>query len=131
MNKKPIKKVRAMDRFSFAQMTSNGNGKTSASGTMGVLVVTTGTLAFILGVIDKMFFSDDVDIITQTIVFTGIGASLLGLRKYKAETNGTTIELDNNQNTYEIMNTNTPETYPCGCPVGCTCGNCQDCTPNS
>ena len=102
--KKTIKE--AMNTFSFAQMTSNGDGKTSASGTMGVLVVLVGTFAFLLGIIDKMFFSHDVDIITQTIVFTGIGASLLGLRKYKS-----TIPVN-----------------ACDCPEGCNCGNCERCS---
>jgi hypothetical protein len=65
-------------------MTSNGDGKTSASGTMGVLIVVVGCLSFLLGAIDRIFFSHSIDIMTQTIVFTGIGAGLLGLKKWKA-----------------------------------------------
>lgn len=72
------------NRFSFAQMTSNGDGKTSASGTMGVLIVVVGCLSFLLGAVDRIFFSHSIDIMTQTIVFTGIGAGLLGLKKWKA-----------------------------------------------
>lgn len=72
------------NRFSFAQMTSNDGGKTSASGTMGVLIVVVGCLAFLLGAVDRIFFSHSIDIMTQTIVFTGIGAGLLGLKKWKA-----------------------------------------------
>jgi hypothetical protein len=72
------------NRFSFAQMTSNGDGKTSASGSMGVLIVIIGCLSFLLGAIDRIFFSHSIDIMTQTIVFTGIGAGLLGLKKWKA-----------------------------------------------
>lgn len=71
----------AIDRFSFAQMTSNSDGKTSGSGTMGVLICTIGCLTFLLGCIDKMFINKDIDILTQTIIFTGIGAALLGYRK--------------------------------------------------
>jgi hypothetical protein len=71
------------NRFSFAQMTSNSDGKTSASGTMGSLIVVVGCLAFLLGAIDRIFFSQSVDIMTQTVVFTGIGAGLLGVKKWK------------------------------------------------
>ena len=71
----------SIDRFSFAQMTSNSDGKTSGSGTMGVLVCTVGSLVFLLGAIDKMFLSKDIDILNQAIVFTLIGAGLLGYRK--------------------------------------------------
>jgi hypothetical protein len=76
------KQIKAMiDRFSFAQMTSNENGKTSASGTMGVVICIIGTLCFFLGCVDKMFLNKDIDVITQSIIFVGIGAGLLGYRK--------------------------------------------------
>jgi hypothetical protein len=71
----------AMERFSFAQLTSNSDGKTSGSGTMGILICTIGCITFFLGCLDKMFISHDIDILTQTIIFTGIGAALLGYRK--------------------------------------------------
>jgi len=76
-----------IDKFSFAQMTSNDTGKTSGSGTMGVLICTVGSLSFLLGVMDKIFFTHNIDIMTQTIVFTGIGASLLAVRKMKGSNN--------------------------------------------
>jgi hypothetical protein len=82
MIKKKIQDFKnAVDRFSFAQMTSNSDGKTSGSGTMGILICTIGCLTFLLGCIDKMFINNDIDILTQTIIFTGIGAALLGYRK--------------------------------------------------
>lgn len=77
--KKELKSM--IERFSFAQMTSNENGKTSASGTMGVLISFIGTLCFLLGCIDKMFLGNDIDVITQSIIFVGIGVGLLGYRK--------------------------------------------------
>jgi hypothetical protein len=76
------KLLERIDKFSFAQMTSNESGKTSASGTMGVIICTIGTLCFLIGCLDKVFVSKDIDIITQSIIFVGIGASLLGLRKF-------------------------------------------------
>ncbi len=82
MFKKKIQDIKnAIDRFSIAQMTSNSTGKTSGSGTMGILICTIGCLTFLLGCIDKMFINHDIDILTQTIVFTSIGAALLGYRK--------------------------------------------------
>jgi hypothetical protein len=72
---------KAIERFSFAQMTSNNDGKTSGSGTMGVLICTVGALCFLLGCADKMFIGKDIDILNQAIVFTLIGAGLLGYRK--------------------------------------------------
>ena len=76
-----------INKFSFAQMTSNESGKTSASGTMGVLICTVGTLCFLLGCVDKLFISKDIDVITQSIIFVGIGVSLLGVRKVIAPNN--------------------------------------------
>lgn len=57
-------------------MTSNSDGKTSASGTMGVLICTIGSISFLYG-----SFVKDGDILLQAVVFTGIGAGLLGYRK--------------------------------------------------
>jgi len=111
--KKHVKEM--MERFSFAQMTSNADGKTSSSGTMGVLICTVGAVCFLLGCIDKMWLSKDVDIITQSIIFTSIGAGLLGLRKYQ--------EMNNNS-TDAVKESGSNE---CQCPEGCKCGNCEKC----
>ena len=89
-----MKKIFNLNKFSFAQMTSNSDGKTSASGTMGVLVCTIGTLCFLIGCLDKVFINKDIDIITQSIIFVGIGAGLLGLRKTTAELNNNKIQED-------------------------------------
>lgn len=70
-----------INKFSFAQMTSNSDGKTSGSGTMGILICTVGTLCFLLGCIDKLFINNDIDVITQSLIFVGIGAGMLGFRK--------------------------------------------------
>ena len=70
-----------INKFSFPQMTANADGKTSGSGTMGILICTIGALCFLLGAIDKMWVSHTIDIMTQSIIFVGIGAGLLGYRK--------------------------------------------------
>jgi hypothetical protein len=81
-----------INKFSIAQMTSNDSGKTSGSGTMGILICTIGCLSFLLGVLDKIFFTNDIDIMSQTIIFTGIGASLLAVRKVKDADKTTVVE---------------------------------------
>jgi hypothetical protein len=70
-----------ISKFSFAEMCSNENGKTSGSGTVGIVVSLIGTLCFLLGSLDKMFFSGTVDILTQSILVITIGVGLLGYRK--------------------------------------------------
>lgn len=80
-----MKMIKEMiNKFSFAQMTSNESGKTSGSGTMGVLICTIGTLCFFMGCIDAMFITGKIDILTQTVVFVGLGVALLGIRKSSA-----------------------------------------------
>jgi hypothetical protein len=39
-----------------------------------------------LGCIDKIFFSQNIDIITLSIVFVGLGSALLSYRKFKSAT---------------------------------------------
>jgi len=78
MNLKPN-----ISKFSFGELTSNSNGKTSGSGTAGLYIVFIGGVCFLLGCIDKMFLDKSVDIITQSIILIGIGAGLLGYRKSK------------------------------------------------
>ena len=107
--------IAAMDVFSFAQMTSNNNGKTSGSGTAGLYIIFIGGICFLLGCIDKMFLDKTVDIITQSIVLVGIGASLLGYRKSKDSSEE--IEISKIEN----------GVADCTCPDGCTCGNCERC----
>lgn len=77
------KLIANMEKFSFAQLTSNSNGKTSGSGTAGLYIVFIGGLCFLLGCIDKMFLDKSIDILTQSIVMVSIGAALLGYRKSK------------------------------------------------
>ena len=72
-----------INKFSFSQMTSNTNGKTSGSGTAGLYIVAIGGVCFLLGCLDKMFFTKTIDIVTQSVILIGIGATLLGFRKSK------------------------------------------------
>jgi len=84
-------------KFSFGQMTSNKDGKTSGSGTMGVYIVLIGGLCFLLGAIDAAFITKSPTIMLQSIIFVGIGAGLLGYRKAK----GSKIDPTNNTETFD------------------------------
>ena len=72
-----------INKFSFSELCSNGNGKTSGSGTAGLYIVAIGGLCFLIGCIAKVFVTSASDIITQSILFTTTGATLLGYRKAK------------------------------------------------
>lgn len=79
-----MKRLRAnIEKFSFGQLTSNSDGKTSGSGTAGLYIVFVGGICFLLGCLNMMFSSDGPDILVQSILFCGIGATLLGYRKSK------------------------------------------------
>lgn len=77
-------------------MFSNDNGKTSATAFVGVVICLSGTICFLLGVVDKMFLSKTIDIISQSITFVLIGASLMGVRKVVG---GKSTPIDSSVNT--------------------------------
>lgn len=73
-----------INKFSFAQMCSNNDGKTSGSGTLGVITGFAGVLGFLYGIVDYSFMSKDANIMTQSIIVITLGAGLLGYRKSKS-----------------------------------------------
>ena len=73
-------------RFDFGQLTSNSDGKTSASGTAGLYIVAIGGISFIMGCIDKIWFSNSVDILNQSMIFTATGVALLSVKKLAKNT---------------------------------------------
>jgi hypothetical protein len=76
-----MKMISDVSKFSWAELFSNDNGKTSGTGFCGVVICVVGTICFFLGCIDKMWITHTIDVITQSIVFVGIGATLMGFRK--------------------------------------------------
>lgn len=75
-----LPKLGDIKKFSFGEMTSNNNGKTSATSTAGSYIILIGGLSFFLGVINVMFIDKTIDIINQAVMFTTIGAALLGVK---------------------------------------------------
>lgn len=74
-----------INRFSFAQMTSNNNGKTSGSGTMGVYLIFIGGLIGLIASLDALF-GNSTETSNVLLFATGsimTGAGLLGYRKSK------------------------------------------------
>jgi len=75
-----LPKIGDIKKFSIGEMTSNDTGKTSSTSTAGVYIIFIGGLCFLLGCIDKMFLDKSIDIINQSVMFTTIGAALLGVK---------------------------------------------------
>jgi len=75
-----IPQIGDIEKFSFGEMTSNDTGKTSVTSTSGAYIIAIGGFCFLLGCIDKMFLSKSIDIINQAVMFTTIGAALLGVK---------------------------------------------------
>lgn len=68
-------------KFCLAEIFSDQNGKSSGTSFVGIIICLVGSLCFLLGCIDKMWISKSIDVITQSITFVLIGASLMGLKK--------------------------------------------------
>lgn len=77
-----LPKIGDIKKWSFGEMTSNTDGKSSVTSTSGFMIVTVGCISFLLGVIDKMFIDKSMDVITQAIAFTMIGAGLIGYKNF-------------------------------------------------
>lgn len=63
------------------QCLSDGkSGKYSVTKTLGSIVVIIGTAGFVVGIIDKMFISKTIDIVTNSVWFTSLGAAMIGVK---------------------------------------------------
>jgi len=82
-----------INKFSFGQMTSNSDGKTSGSGSMGVYIIVLSVIAFLFGCVDKACISHTTDVMMYSSANILVGAGLLGYRK---SVDKTTIENANN-----------------------------------
>lgn len=70
-----------MAKFSFAEMFSNNNGKTSASGVVGFMICTVGAGCFILNTCTLAFKVSPINVLPECISLIYAGAMLLGYRK--------------------------------------------------
>ena len=73
-----------LNKFSWAQATSNGNGKSSGSGTAGLTIIAVGLISFMIGVVHYAAVKDaDPQIMIYSTGIVSLGAGLLGYRKSK------------------------------------------------
>lgn len=80
-------------KWSFGEMTSNPDGKTSVTSTSGFVIVVIGCVSFLIGVVDKIFIDKSMDVINQSVAFTMIGVALIGYKNYT----GHKVLISNNQ----------------------------------
>jgi len=71
-----IEKIKQLFNFSWGQAFSDSNGKSSILPLAGAYIVFIGGLGFLYGGISK-----DTNLVTQSVVMTGIGAGILMGRK--------------------------------------------------
>ena len=74
-----------------------------------------------------IFKSTASDILVQSIAMVYAGALLLGYRKSRDAKFD--VEVVETVNETPKPPTEPVKKLPCGCPKGCTCGNCLDCLP--
>ena len=72
-----------LNTFSLSQMTSNSDGKTSSTGTMGCLTIFVGLICFVVGIIDFIAWTKSTDIMLQSLALIGAGHTMLIYRKSK------------------------------------------------
>ena len=112
------KAIGNISRFSLSEMTSNSDGKTSASGTMAVFIILVGGVTFLIGALGMIFKATDSNILVQSIAMVYAGALLLGYRKSKDS--GVEVQEIEAQADVKVA-------AECTCPDGCKCGNCERC----
>lgn len=108
---RPIK-LGNIGKFSFGEMTSNSNGKTSATSTAGLYIIAIGGICFFLGCIGKLYMKDSLDVISQSIIFTGVGATLLGVKNVYNGKTKTFMEDSDTQPVEEKTETEVKEPDP-------------------
>lgn len=86
-----------INKWNFGQMTSNADGKTSSSGTMGSLICAASVIGFMFGVCDYIWGTGKPDVMMYATGFAGIGAGLLGYRKSKAKDKPKTDEANGSE----------------------------------
>lgn len=76
-----MKMIGDITKFSFGEMTSNGNGKTSVSGTSGFVLIIVGAIAFLTSLIASICGKLGIEYVYASFAVIVIGAGLLGYKK--------------------------------------------------
>ena len=86
-------------KFVFSETFNNGNGKTSGSGFMGIVLGLVGSACLIASMVGWFLQTPNViEVMGKIIIVLTLSASLLGLRKFVATRNGASVGGDGNGN---------------------------------
>jgi hypothetical protein len=99
------------NKFVVAELFSNSDGKTSASGFIGILVGVTGCLAFITAIVGYIFeIPDTINVMQQSTIFIGAASALLAARKFAPGANTPETPADESTNTLTVTSTSSSTT---------------------
>jgi len=68
-------------KWSWGEMTSNDNGKTSITGTSGFICLMIGLLGFVFSLIASAYKGLNIEYVYASIIVISIGSGLLGYKK--------------------------------------------------
>jgi len=74
-------------KFSFPEMCSSANGKTSGSGVAGLFVIFVGTICFAIGT-----FKSEPNTLIQSLALVTLGTSLIAIKKLNPTKDTTNTE---------------------------------------
>jgi hypothetical protein len=97
-----------ISKFSWPEMFSNNNGKTSGSGVAGFVTVMVGLLGFLAGIVLSYIAGKTgmgYDIILQSLGVVTLGSSLLGIRRLSSNGN---VKIDNGDIASDNLDTTNP-----------------------
>ncbi len=77
-------KLGNLNKWSFTEMTANDTGRTSATKSAGIFVIFIGGICFLIGCVSLLFIDHSIDIVSESVVFTSLGAALLGVKNISA-----------------------------------------------
>lgn len=73
--------MKAIKKSDIRQMMTNASdGRLSVTKVAGSLIILVGTFGFIYGIVDKSALSNTANILDESVLFTSLGAALLGIK---------------------------------------------------
>lgn len=86
-----MKLISDVSKFSWAEIFSDNNGKSSGTAFCGIYIILISGICFLFGCIDKIWITHTTDIVSQSLAFCAIGAGLMGVRKVMNSKTDTTL----------------------------------------
>lgn len=89
--------MKAIKKSDIRQMLTNSNdGKLSITKLAGAVIILVGTFGFIYGIVDKTALSNTANILDESVLFTSLGAALLGVKNIWSGTKNKSDAVPNN-----------------------------------